>query len=55
MANAITILNVEDCDDVRALVTEMLAGEHVEVVEAATGEDALHKAKLGPDLVILDV
>jgi signal transduction histidine kinase len=50
-----TILNVNDHEQTRYLVTRMLRGAGYEVLEAATGEDALRLAQTLPDLIILDV
>ncbi|MBF0549187.1 MAG: response regulator [Deltaproteobacteria bacterium] len=51
----ITILNVDDNEIIRYLVTEILHREGFEVMEAATGNEALRLAAMIPDLIILDV
>ncbi|MBF0526356.1 MAG: response regulator, partial [Deltaproteobacteria bacterium] len=51
----ITILNVDDNDVSRYLVTEMLHHEGFDVLEAATGREALQLSAMIPDLIILDV
>ncbi len=50
-----TILNVDDYAVHRYAVTRILVKRGYNVVEAATGEEALDKAALGPDLILLDI
>ncbi len=51
-----TVLVVEDDSRIRSVIRMALEGEGYEVVDAATGEDALSAfAVASPDLVILDV
>jgi CheY-like chemotaxis protein len=49
------ILNVDDTDAARYAITKILTRAGFEVIEAATGAEALRKATRGPDLVIPDV
>ncbi|HEX4459685.1 MAG TPA: ATP-binding protein [Polyangia bacterium] len=49
------ILNVNDDEPSRDIVTRVLAHAGFDVVEAATGRDALRALTTSPDLVILDV
>ena len=51
----ITILNVDDQDDSRYAVSEIVRHEGFGVMEAASGAEALRLVKENPDLVILDV
>jgi len=51
----ITILNVDDNDDGRYLISEILRRAGFEVKEAATGRKALQLALENPDLILLDV
>ncbi|MDP2740987.1 MAG: response regulator transcription factor, partial [Pseudorhodobacter sp.] len=57
MAGLRKILLVDDDDDLREALSEQLVmTEDVDVFEAATGAEAMDRAKAGPfDLVILDV
>ena len=50
-----TILNVDDDNTGRLLISELLRRAGFEVVEAASGKEALHQAAEQPDLVLLDV
>ena len=50
-----TILNVDDHDDSRYTVTQILQQEGFEVIEATSGAEALGLVKKNPDLIILDV
>ncbi|MDY7077782.1 MAG: PAS domain-containing protein [Chloroflexota bacterium] len=50
----ITILNVNDDNAVRYAIGRVLRRAEFEVVEAATGEEALRLAREHPDLIILD-
>ncbi len=51
-----TILNVNDHEQTRYLVTRMLSMAGFKVIEAGTGEEALRKAAVAqPDLVVLDI
>lgn len=52
-----SVLVVEDDDDLRSLVAEVLAREHCDVREAASGEAGLDDiARNGrPDLILLDM
>jgi len=50
-----TILNVNDSDAIREAVNLFLRQAGFEVIEAATGMEALRLAKENPDLVVLDV
>lgn len=52
---AITILNVDDDDDGRHALTQILKRARFQVVEAATGAEALRRAAEQPDLIVLDV
>src|SRR6266508_2116267 len=49
-----TILVVDDEQLIRWSLAERLRGEGYEVVEAATGKEALERAREGVDLVLLD-
>jgi PAS domain S-box-containing protein len=49
------ILNVNDDEPSRDIVTRVLAHAGFDVIEAATGRDALEQLSTSPDLVILDV
>jgi two-component system response regulator AtoC len=49
-----TILVVDDEQLIRWSLTERLRGEGYEVMEAATGREALERAREGVDLVLLD-
>jgi len=49
------ILNVNDSDAIREAVNLFLRQAGFEVIEAATGMEALRLAKENPDLVVLDV
>jgi PAS domain S-box-containing protein len=51
----LTILNVDDDESGRYVVTRLLGREGFSVWEAGTGEEALRLATQGPDLVLLDV
>ena len=51
----ITILNVDDNEAGRYAVTRILKQAGFEVLEAASGEEALRLAANYPDLIILDV
>lgn len=51
----ITILNVDDHQDGRELLTEILRAEGFAVIEADSGATALARAVPAPDLVILDL
>jgi two-component system, NtrC family, response regulator AtoC len=53
MASA-TVLVVDDEQLIRWSLTERLRAEHYEVVEAATGAEAIERVKGGVDLVLLD-
>lgn len=49
------ILLVEDEEDLRFLLSTALAAHGHEVIEAASGEEALERAEADPDVVVLDV
>ena len=50
------ILVVDDNDDSRRLVVKVLGLRGYEVIEAATGEDAINKAQTElPDLILMDI
>jgi signal transduction histidine kinase len=51
----LTVLNVNDREGARYLITQMLRREGFQVVEAASGTEALALAPTMPDLVVLDV
>jgi CheY-like chemotaxis protein len=54
----VKVLVVDDDQDIRSLVRMILESKGMEVDEAATGEEALHKLRGGddkPDLILLDV
>jgi two-component system NtrC family sensor kinase len=55
LAAAPTILLVDDTDPQRYALGRVLRGGGYEVIEAASGEEALEKVKGRPDLVLLDV
>jgi two-component system, cell cycle sensor histidine kinase and response regulator CckA len=50
-----TVLVVDDVDDARDLVVTILKMRGYDVLEAATGHEALRRVEEGPDLVVLDV
>jgi CheY-like chemotaxis protein len=51
-----TILVVEDYEDVRRMLKVLLESEHFDVLEAATGAEALKATKRGrPDLILMDL
>ena len=50
-----TILIAEDEPDIRAMLGDYLTGEGYDVMEAATGREAVVRAGQGPDLILLDV
>jgi signal transduction histidine kinase len=50
-----TILNVNDHEPTRYMITRILRGSGFHVLEAGTGEDALRLAGADPDLIVLDV
>jgi CheY-like chemotaxis protein len=54
-APELTILNVDDDDASRYATSRILRQAGFEIIEAATGAEALRLAKENPDLVILDV
>ena len=50
------ILVVEDQEDNRQIIRDMLAGRDYEIIEAENGEEALAAvAKQRPDLILMDV
>ncbi len=50
------ILVVDDKEDARGLVKEILEPRGYEVIEAATGEDAVNMAQTElPDLILMDI
>jgi len=50
------ILVVEDQEDLRGVLRDLLSGSGYAVVEAADGQDALTKAKFErPDLILMDI
>ena len=50
------ILVVEDQEDNRQIIRDMLAGTDYEITEAENGEEALAAiAKLRPDLILMDI
>ena len=50
------ILVVEDQEDNRQIIRDMLAGTNYEIIEAENGEEALAAvAKQRPDLILMDV
>jgi PAS domain S-box-containing protein len=51
----ITILNVDDHEGDRSILTRNLQQAGFQVIEARTDEEALQKMTLNPDVVILDV
>jgi DNA-binding response OmpR family regulator len=57
MAQSKTILVIDDDEDLRSAVAEQIALEpDFQVIEAATGEDGVARAKTAaPDLILLDV
>ena len=51
-----TILVVEDYDDVRRMLKVLLEGEHFDVLEAASGGEALNVIKgQRPDAILMDL
>ncbi len=54
-SSRVTILNVDDHDPGRYVVSRLLRQAGFEVREASTGQEALRLAAESPDLVILDV
>src|SRR5688572_32982634 len=56
MANQpLTVLNVDDYEGSRYILTRNLQQAGFQVLEARTDEEALQKMTLNPDVVILDV
>lgn len=56
MADKPKILIVDDDEDIRISVREILEGEDYEVLEAATGREGLDIARASkPDLIVLDI
>ena len=54
--NALRVFVVEDDDDARKLVEDLLISEGFEVVTAANGAEALRLLKtMTPDLIVLDL
>jgi CheY-like chemotaxis protein len=52
----VSVLVVDDETDIRAAVSELLAEEGYQVLDAANGEEALQKARaFHPDVVLLDL
>jgi len=51
----LTILNVDDNHGHRYAVTRVLTDAGFDVIEAATGTEALHRAVSRPNLILLDV
>ncbi len=51
----VTILNVDDDEAGRYAVTQMLRGAGFDVIEAATGGEALDRVLERPDIVLLDI
>ena len=50
------ILVVEDQEDNRQIIRDMLAGTDYEITEAENGEEALEAiAKQRPDLILMDI
>ncbi len=50
------ILVVEDQEDNRRIVRDLLTSAGFELIEATTGEDGVHLAKTGrPDLILMDI
>jgi len=50
------ILVVDDKEDARGLVKEILEPRGYQVIEAATGEDAVNMAQTElPDLILMDI
>jgi len=55
-SNGLTVLVVEDFDDVRELLTLYLSSKGYEVIEASDGEQAIKIAeRLHPDLILMDI
>lgn len=51
-----TILIVEDYEDVRGMLKILLESEHFDVLEAATGAEALTAVRNGrPDVILMDL
>ncbi|MBQ9518665.1 MAG: response regulator transcription factor [Firmicutes bacterium] len=50
-----TILIADDNPDIREVLGVLLKSEGYDVIEAVDGNDAVEKARLSPDLIILDV
>ena len=50
-------MTVDDADDLRALVRTVLESNGFDVIEAASGRDALDELRAGtrPDVIVLDV
>lgn len=51
----LTILNVDDNEGHRYAITRVLSDAGFEVIEAATGSEALNRARARPNLILLDV
>ncbi|BDI28384.1 hypothetical protein CCAX7_004350 [Capsulimonas corticalis] len=54
-SNPMTVLNVDDNEQKRYIVTRMLRAEGFNVIEAENGTEALRMAQDQPDLIVLDV
>ena len=49
------IMVVDDDKEIREVISVLLSNENFEVIEAASGEDALELLTANVDLIILDV
>ena len=54
-ASPLTILNVNDEDTIRYVLSRMLKSEGYSVIEAVNGQEGLRLAQNGPALILLDV
>lgn len=50
-----TVLNINDEDAIRYVLSRMLTSSGYSVIEAVNGQDGLKLAMSGPDLILLDI
>jgi len=54
-ARVVTVLNINDEDAIRYVLSRMLRSSGYTVVDAASGQEGLRLAADGPDVILLDV